>query len=494
MRRAVVAAVVVTVLAATPGALGKPILGLTGDAGRFKAQTAQVTNVRQAFLGWGHGQSYGSPFVVLFKSLGPIPMIHLGTLAKGSKTKEAITTAQIAAGQGDGYLAALNAAISAWGKAIYIRPLAEMNNPKNPWGRDPASYRKAFQRIYRIVHGDVAGLQPAYRGPALASNPFPRVRVLWSPLAGSTPFEPYWPGAAYVDVGGGDIYKEAGSDPPWATFEKIYAFVKGQHKPWSVPEWGMFGVDAPDFVQKMCDHFKSHPTETEEFYESKPGSIFDLATKPRARGVYKACITPYAGPLPAWAKGGPGSAKQLALSLTPDAGSGDAPLDVTFSIEARLSVPIVQWQVLFGDGQSQSGSGEPPDTLDHTYTDDGVYQAVLIVYQAPPFTGTAIRFLTSAKVTVGAGNAPVVFTPVPGSGKAPLKVSFTIKTKLPSAGRSWQIVFGDGLTNQGAGLPPHFAGHTYAKPGTYRVLLIIDAAPFQGTVVRLITPATVRVT
>ena len=320
------------------------------------------------------------------------------------------------------------------------------------------------------------------------------MRVLWSPLAGGDEPTQYWPGDAYVDVGGADIYKEANREPPWQKFEAIYRFVKAHGKPWSVPEWGMFGVDAPEFVQQMCDHFKSEPTETEEFYESKPGSIFDLGDKAGSRGVYRKCITPMAAPLPSWAKGGPGGAKQLVLSLTPDQDTGDPPLDVTFTIEAKLSVPIVQWQVVFGDGASASGKGEPPDSVEHTYADDGVYQAVLIVYQAPPFTGTAIRFLTTAKVTVGTGNAPVVFTPVPAAGKAPLKVSFTIKTKLPSAGRSWQIVFGDGLSNQGTGLPPHFAGHTYDKPGTYRALLIVDAAPFQGTVVRLITPATVRVT
>ena len=41
LRRLVIAAVTVGLLAATPGALAKPILGLTGNASRFKAQTAQ---------------------------------------------------------------------------------------------------------------------------------------------------------------------------------------------------------------------------------------------------------------------------------------------------------------------------------------------------------------------------------------------------------------------------------------------------------------------
>jgi hypothetical protein len=42
-------------------------------------------------------------------------------------------------------------------------------------------------------------------------------------------------------------------------------------------------------------------------------------------------------------------------------------------------VPIVEWQVVYGDGATESGKGPPPDTVTHTYADDGVYQAVLIV-------------------------------------------------------------------------------------------------------------------
>ena len=500
MRRFMVAAVTVAVLAATPGAFGKPILGITGNTSRFQAQTAQKSLVVQAFLHWGQGSQWGAPFGVLFNSLKPIPMIHLGTYAKNSNKTAAITLPDLAAGKGDGYLGALNAAISAWGNAIYVRPMGEMNNPGVPWYGNPAAYRKAFARIFLIVHGGpnvnaklaALGL-PAYKGGALATNAFPRVRVLWSPLAGGDDAAPYWPGDAYVDVGGADIYKERGQEPPWDKFEKLFAFARGHAKPFAIPEWGLFGVDDPTFIKHMCDFLKSHVTESEEFYESRPGSIFDLGDKPQSRLIYRRCITPLAAPLPSWAQGGPGSAKQIALELTPDQDSGDAPLDVTFAIDAQLSVPIVEWQVVYGDGATEKGAGPPPDTVEHTYTDDGVYQAVLIVYQAPPFTGTAIRFLTTAKVTVGTGNQPLVFTPSPAAGKAPLAVSFHIQTHLPKAVRTWQLVFGDGLTNQGTGTPPHFAGHTFSKAGSYRVLLIVDEAPFSGTVVRLIAVANITV-
>src|SRR3954454_25266894 len=179
---------------------------------RFHSLVAQLSILDQAFLGWGQGQFYGSPFASLLPTLAPIPMLHLDTPAQGCHG-QAITLRGIAVGQGDGYLASLNQAISQWGKAIYIRPLGEMNNRGNPWSGDPATYRKAFARIYSIVHGNVSRLSPAYRGAPLATNPFPRVRVVWSPLAGGDDPKPYWPGKAFVDVGGADIYKEAGEPP-----------------------------------------------------------------------------------------------------------------------------------------------------------------------------------------------------------------------------------------------------------------------------------------
>src|SRR5205814_8692333 len=91
MRRLILAGVCAAFLAA-PGlaAAAKPLLGVTGNVARFLEQTNQDSTVDEAFLGWGQGLSYGSPFGVLFGSLTPIPMIHLGTFGQGNK-KEAIT-------------------------------------------------------------------------------------------------------------------------------------------------------------------------------------------------------------------------------------------------------------------------------------------------------------------------------------------------------------------------------------------------------------------
>lgn len=467
-----------TLASAASGSVSGPLLGVSGNTARFHSQVNQTSLVDQAFLAWGQGQTWGAPFQVLFKSLGPIPMIHLGTNAKGSRTKQAITPAQIAAGKGDAYLSALNAAISQWGQGIYVRPLGEMNNHNVLWYTTPTVYRNAFERIYLIVHGgDLATINyllakhgmPAYKGSS-ESNPVPRVRVLWSPLAGGADPVPYWPGNSFVDVGGADIYKEASGDPPWSKFTDIYNFVHSNRKPFAAPEWGMYGIDDPTFVQTMCDFLKAHPTETEEFYESRPNSIFDLGNKSRSRKVYRTCITPMAGPPPSWA---PAPATQKVLKITPSPASGTGPLDVTFALQAQLSVPIVHWTVTFGDGGLKSGDGAPPATVTHTYADGASYQATLLVFASAPYTPGSTNFY--AYTTVSVGDSPFIrFESTPTSGHAPLKVSFRIDgSQLPQIINGWQIYFGDGLSNVKTGPLPRFAGHTFTKPGKYNVMLVV---------------------
>jgi len=332
-----------------------PLLGITGDVARFNDQTGQVSNVRQAFLGWDQGHSYGSSFSILFRNLAPIPMIHLGT--KGRGKTEAITPGGIASGQGDGYLIALNEAIAVWGKGIYVRPMAEMNNASALWSgylangrpRDaahsPPSYRNAFARIYVILHGGSAsavnakltqlGLPPL-NGGDLPVNPFPRLRIVWSPLASDNPRVPgnaaerYYPGAAFVDVEGGDIYDERLTDTaPWQGLEHLYSVARSRHEPFAVPEWGLFQLDDPAFVQHMCTFLKTHAaTELAAFYESRPASIFDLESKPKSRSAYRVCIRPIGETLPDWAV--VTAPKLISLTLTPGPASGPVPLNVQF--------------------------------------------------------------------------------------------------------------------------------------------------------------------
>jgi PKD repeat protein len=480
-----------------------PLAGVTGNIARFRDLTGQDSQVDQAFLSWGQGVSFGSPFAALLPTLAPIPLVHLGTV--GRDGREAITPGGIAAGQGDSYLIALNEAIAGWGKGIYVRPLAEMNNPGNLYAgynkdgtpRDvahsPATYRKAFARIYLILHGGSAGAidaklralgLPPLGGGDLAVNPFPRLRVVWSPLAGGLPRASgnapamYYPGAAFVDVDGGDIYDEGLTDnAPWTDLEALYRLALSHRKPFSVPEWGLIGVDDPAFVEHMCSFLgASGATEMQAFTQGKPGSVVDIASKPKSSAAYRQCLTPLAGPVPGWAAGV--EAKVIALSLTANPASGPSPLSVQLAIVARLSVPIEHWQLFFGDGAQVEGDGPPPASAKHAYAQDGDYQATLVVYSSPPFKLEAARFLATAAVTAGTGARPLVgFKWAPAGGRTPLAVSFQIDLNLPGAVSGWEIVLGDGFTLKGAGRPPHFTGHTYKTAGSYRAILIVDGSP-----------------
>jgi hypothetical protein len=317
-RVAAVAALALVVVSTSAAAGPKIYLGITGNLPRFKDLTGQNSAVHQAFLGWGQGQGYGSPFKDLLTMFGPIPMFHLGTAA-GPSRREAITPQAIAAGRGDSYLFSLNAAIGQFGKLVYVRPMAEMNNPINLYSYErkhdaahsPPAYQSAFCRIFIILHGGpkaqvnarlrAQGLRPVDRD--LTVNPYPsRLRVIWNPLAGiehgPDPAARYFPGNGCTDMIGNDMFS---SSPGGGSFEENLALYNAHPKrPYSLPEWGLQGVDDPLFIQRICDFIKTHRRiEMAAYYESKPGSIYDLGDKPKSKAVYRRCITPLGKPPPA---------------------------------------------------------------------------------------------------------------------------------------------------------------------------------------------------
>jgi hypothetical protein len=309
-------AVALAALAFASPAAASVSLGILGDASRFRQQTGQVSTVGHLIVGWGQGSEWGSRFDVLLGGLGKVPMLGIGTSLHDGRH---ITPLQIAQGRGDAYLVALNAAISAWGGPIYIRPLAEMNGHWNDYcaytasGRpkgpeySTSAFRKAFARIYVLVHGGSAasidaklrrlGLPPL--GRDLAINPKPLVKVIWNPQGYGSPDLPgnsaqaYYPGGGYVDVVGDDLYDIRGK-AEWAAAEALYK--AHPSKPFSFPEWGLWGIDDAAFVKAMAEFVKTHRrVELVSYFNSKPASIFDLATKPASRAAYRSQIVPLGG-------------------------------------------------------------------------------------------------------------------------------------------------------------------------------------------------------
>lgn len=304
-------AAVLCALVLVPAAGAQPLLGIKGNSDRFASLTGQQSTVGHVIVGWGQGAGWGSPFARLFATMGDVPMLGLNTRTGST---EAITPAQIAAGKGDAYLVALNAAIGEWAQAIYIRPFGEMNGYWNAYcaftksgrakpGHSTTQFKKAFARVYIIVHGGTAaevdaklrklGMPPL--GKDIAVNVFPTTKVIWNPQGYGSPDIPgntaqaYYPGDAYVDVVGNDLYDIRGK-AEWAANELLYRAHPG--KKYTIPEWGLWGIDDPAFIRKMGTFARTHPRlELLAYFESVPGSVFDLATKPKSRAAYRAAIT-----------------------------------------------------------------------------------------------------------------------------------------------------------------------------------------------------------
>jgi hypothetical protein len=313
MRRLVLVALAATLCLGAGGSSARQpvMLGIFGPIDRFHGLTGQRSQVGHAIFGWGQ-----ATFAQLWPSLGPVPMVGFDTGAYGH---EQITPLQIARGAGDGYLFALNAAAAALGHALFVRPMGEMNghwtaysaynkdgSPRNA-AHSTAAFRNAFARIYVILHGGPRaqvsaklrrlGLPGVARD--LPSLPYPRLSVVWNPQGYGSPDVPgnraaaYYPGDAYVDVVGDDLYDIRGK-AEWEAAEALYR--AHPTKPFAFPEWGLWGIDDPVFVERMAAFVRGHPRVTMiAYFNAKAGSIFDLASKPRSLAAYRREIVPLGG-------------------------------------------------------------------------------------------------------------------------------------------------------------------------------------------------------
>jgi hypothetical protein len=308
-----------TLLLATPASGAAPsfLLGVLGNADRFEAQTGQDSQVRHSLVGWGQGVTWGAPLPALLAQHEPVPLIGITTDSKPPR-REAITPAGIAAGRGDAYLLAWNQAAAAWDKLLYVRPMPEMDGywtlysaftksgkPKNA-AHSTGAFRKAFARIYLILHGGPRslldarlrglGLPPVRAEADLPVNPASHLRVIWNPQAYPGPNIPanrpeaFYPGDAYVDVVGNDVY-DFNRRPAWPENDRLYRLYP--KKPYAFPEWGLWESDNPEFIRTMARFVRTHGrVELLVYNAGKPGSASDLGPRPRSRAAYRAAITP----------------------------------------------------------------------------------------------------------------------------------------------------------------------------------------------------------
>lgn len=304
LRLAVVLLAAASLQASASGARQARVsVGVYGDVARFDRLTGQHTQSGLAFIGWDQGRTWGKTYSYFLETLGDRPHIALKTDGAG----RTIGTRAIALGQGDAHLAGLSQAISDSGKAVLLRPLGEPNNKLNPYcvcrGGSTAWYRKAFQRIYILMHGGTATAMSAKLqalgmpgvSADLPANPYPRMTVLWNPLAIGEPpikgndFRSYFPGLRFLDAYGNDYYD----------FTGVYSFVRTTDlykaypsKPFVIPEWGL-AIDDPGYVRAFAAFVRSHQrVKFIGFYNGRNGGRLDLGKKPKSLAAYRRSIVP----------------------------------------------------------------------------------------------------------------------------------------------------------------------------------------------------------
>lgn len=251
--------------------------GDSADFGGFSQAMNKHPAVIQTFRTWGTDFPES---IERWQAARARPMLHI-TTADNNDGHELITPLGIAQGAGDDYLIRLNRLF--WEKQMraYIRPLGEPNRCINVYAaydcagdlRDsthsPRQYKRAFRRIYTIVHGggkraaiDVrlaeAGLPPLRS--EVGGLPKAPVAVLWSTLPAGSPTVPqnrprhFYPGPDYIDWVGTDVYSD---NQDWKALTGLYR--RFGNKPFALPEWGVSSGDDPGFVRRLLTWVDRHP-------------------------------------------------------------------------------------------------------------------------------------------------------------------------------------------------------------------------------------------
>jgi len=253
-------------------------------------------------------------------------MIHI-TTADNNDGHELISLQGIAEGGGDDYLIRLNKVFASKRMRAYVRPLGEPNRCLNVYAaydcagasRGPEhstrAYKRAFRRIYVIVHGGgrtrVINRRLAEAGlPPLAVNvrglPAAPVAIVWSPLPAGSPTVPqnrpkhFYPGSRWVDWVGTDFYA---AYPEWDALTGLYRRFSG--KPFAITEWGVESGDDPTFVSELFAWVGSHQRCRMLVYYQDFGdtSSYRIQNYSAALSVLRARL--HSGLFPAYARGAP---------------------------------------------------------------------------------------------------------------------------------------------------------------------------------------------
>jgi hypothetical protein len=284
--------------------------GDPADFGQFSSALHKHPALIQSFRTWG---SDFPESIERWQEARARPVLHI-TTADNSDGHELISPRAIAAGGGDEYLIRLNKLFWAKKMRAYIRPLGEPNRCLNVYAaydcagqpRDGAhstrAYKRAFRRIYVIIHGGgkreeidarlrQAGLPPLQSD--VGGLPRAPVELIWSPLPAGSPTIPenrprhFYPGSRWVDWAGTDIYSD---NQDWKALDGLYKRFSG--KPFAITEWGVAGGDDSAYVRKLMTWVERHRRAKMLIYYQDFGSAssYRIQNWPASLGVLRNMI------------------------------------------------------------------------------------------------------------------------------------------------------------------------------------------------------------
>jgi hypothetical protein len=297
--------------------------GNPANFGEFSTAVSKHPAVIESFRPWG---SDVRDSIQRWEIARARPMVHI-TTADPQTGAEVLSLAAIARGAGDGYLIRLNHLFAGKEMRAYVRPLGEPNRCLNVYAayecagnpREAAdsarNYRRAFRRIYVIVHGGgkaklinkrlaEAGLPPL--NAHLGGLPKAPVAVVWSPLPSGSPTikknlpQHYFPGNKWVDWTGTDFYA---SYPEWGALTKLYE--RYPEKPFAITEFGVEAGDDPNFVSHLFAWVHSHPRTKMLVYYQDFGSTSNYRIQNYAESLAVLTDRLHDGLFPAYAPGAP---------------------------------------------------------------------------------------------------------------------------------------------------------------------------------------------
>jgi hypothetical protein len=284
--------------------------GDPADFGQFSDAVDQHPALIQSFRTWGADFPES---IRRWQTARARPILHI-TTADNNDGHEIITPRGIALGAGDDYLLRLNKLFWAKRMRAYVRPLGEPNRCLNvyaaydcagdPRGGDhsPRWYKRAFRRIYILVHGGgkrrqinarlrEAGLPPLRS--SVAGLPAAPVEIVWSTLPAGSPTVPanrprrFYPGSRWVDWAGTDIYSD---NQDWKSLTGLYRRFSG--KPFAITEWGVSSGDDPAYVRRLMTWVDRHRRCGMLVYyqDFGPSSAYRLQNYPAALDALKQAL------------------------------------------------------------------------------------------------------------------------------------------------------------------------------------------------------------